>query len=204
MPTTDPRIDAYIANAAPFARPILERLRAIVHAACPRVEETIKWGFPHFLHHGILCSMAAFKQHAVFGFWKGELIDGIGATPAAGGAMGHLGRLTGLGDLPARRDLIAQIHQAMRLNEAGTVVPSRARKPARPVAPVPPELADALRRDAVARATFDAFSPSQRRDYCEWIDEAKRAETRARRVSEALGWLREGKPRNWKYLRPRS
>ena len=204
MATTDPRINTYIANAAPFARPILERLRAIVHAACPSVEETIKWGFPHFMHHGILCSMAAFKQHTVFGFWKGELISGIRSTPAGGGAMGHLGRLAGLEDLPVRRDLIAQIHEAMRLNEAGTVVPARARTPRRPEPPVPPALATALRANAKAKAAFEAFSPSQRREYCEWIADAKREETRARRVSDAIEWLREGKPRNWKYLRPKA
>ncbi len=203
MATKDPRIDTYIANAAPFARPILERLRAIVHAACPPVEETIKWGFPHFMHHGILCSMAAFKQHAVFGFWKGELIGGI-RTPAAGGAMGHLGRLARLDDVPASGDLIAQIHEAMRLNEAGIVVPTRARNAPRPAAPVPPGLAAALRGDARAKAAFEAFSPSQRREYCEWIAEAKREETRARRVSDAIEWLRQGKPRNWKYLRPKA
>ena len=201
MAVRDPRIDAYIAASAPFAQPILARLREVVHAACPAVEETIKWGFPHFMYHGILCSMAAFKRHAVFGFWKGELIEGIGAAGAHGDAMGQYGRLTSIADLPSRRQLVAQVRQAMQLNEAGTPVPSRVRKSPRPAPPVPAGLAAALRGDAKARATFEGFSPSHRREYCEWIAEAKREETRARRVAEAVGWLREGKPRNWKHMR---
>src|SRR6187402_3013263 len=95
----DPRIDAYIAKSAAFAQPILVRLRELVHAACPDVEESIKWGMPHFLHGGkLLCGMAAFKAHCAFGFWQGRAVLGEEADDAA---MGQLGRITTLAQLPS-------------------------------------------------------------------------------------------------------
>jgi uncharacterized protein YdeI (YjbR/CyaY-like superfamily) len=196
MPTRDKRIDAYIARAAPFARPILTHLRQVVHAACPEVEETLKWGMPTFMHHGILCGMGAFKEHAIFGFWKAALIV-EGGDSKRNEAMGSFGCLTKLSQLPTKRVLTGYVKKAMRLNEAGIKVPS-SRKP-RAALPVPADLRTALARSAKAKTTFAKFSPSQRREYIEWITEAKRAETRARRVVTAVEWLSEGKRRNWKY-----
>jgi uncharacterized protein YdeI (YjbR/CyaY-like superfamily) len=200
MSPRDPRIDAYIAQAPDFARPLLERLREAVHEACPEVVETTKWSSPFFTYRGaILCHMAAFKQHVAFGFWKGSLID-TGNPEKRGEAMGQFGRLTRLADLPARRALRGYIEQAMALHDAG-VKPPRA-KPARPKPPleVPPDLGAALARNKKANKTFAAFAPSHRREYLEWIAEAKRPETRAKRIAQAIEWLAEGKPRNWKYL----
>ncbi len=75
MPTThDPRIDAYIAKSVPFAQPIMEHCRALIHEACPEVTETIKWGMPSFEYKGILCGFAAFKAHCSFGFWKHAIL----------------------------------------------------------------------------------------------------------------------------------
>ncbi|MBN8481107.1 MAG: YdeI/OmpD-associated family protein [Xanthomonadales bacterium] len=200
MALTDPRIDAYIDKAAPFAQPILRELRARVHAACPQVVETIKWGFPHFLHAGaILCSMAAFKQHVAFGFWKGALIEGVGGPGARDDAMGQFGRITAVRELPPKRTLAAIIRRAMELNEQGVKVPGRERTKSRAEAEVPDALAKALARNAKARRTFEAFAPSHRREYCEWIAEAKRDDTRERRVAQAIDWLAEGKARHWKY-----
>ena len=200
MPATDPRIDAYIDRAAPFAQPILRELRARVHAACPDTVETIKWGCPHFLHaDAILCSMAAFQRHVAFGFWKGALIDGVGGPGSRDEAMGQFGRITALADLPPKRALAAIIRQAMKLNEQGAKLPGRARTTPRAEADVPEALAAALARHAKARRTFEAFAPSHRREYCEWIAEAKRDDTRERRVAQAIEWLAEGKARNWKY-----
>lgn len=195
----DPRIDAYIAQSAAFAQPILAHIRAVVHAACPDIEETMKWSMPHFVHHGIVCSMAAFKEHCAVSFWKGELIFGY---PAGGGAMGHLGRITSIADLPPRAKLAAYVQQAVKLNADGTPAPARARPAAkRPEAAVPPGLSAALARDAAARAIFDGFSPSHRREYIEWLEEAKTEATRAKRLLQTLAWLAEGKPRHWKYTR---
>lgn len=199
MSDRDARIDAYIAKAAPFARPILSELRELVHEACPDVEETLKWSSPSFVYSGgILAGMAAFKQHVSFGFWKHAMVVGEDA-PREG--MGSFGRLATLADLPPRRQLIAWISKAMRLNEQGVKTPGarRTRKP-RPAPKAPPDLAAALARNNKARATFDAFSPSQRREYVEWISEAKRDETRARRLAQTVEWLAQGKPRNWKYM----
>ena len=197
MGTRDPRIDAYIAGAAPFARPILRHLRTVVHASCPDVEETLKWGMPAFMHHGILCMMSAFKAHASFGFWRGRLIvDRQGKSAMAG--MGDFGRLTAVADLPARQVLAGYVKQAMQLNAAGAR--PKGTSPRRRPAPVTPgDLRAALRRSARARATWDAFAPSHKRDYVEWITEAKRPDTRSRRVATTVEWLGQGKRRNWKH-----
>lgn len=198
MPRTDPRVDAYLARAADFARPILRHLRAVVHAACPDAEETIKWGFPHFLHRGMLCGMAAFKSHCAFGFWLEETLRGAG-TGKEDEAMGQFGCLRSVADLPSDATLRKLIRRAMELNERGVKrTVARPKKP-RPEPPVPADLAAGLKKDAAARRTFEGFSPSHRREYLEWIAEAKRPETRARRLATTLEWLAAGKARNWKY-----
>jgi uncharacterized protein YdeI (YjbR/CyaY-like superfamily) len=191
----DPRVQAYIDSRAPFAQPILAWLRDRVRAACPDAEEVIKWSHPFFILHGRpLANMAAFKAHASFGFWNREAM----ATGREGEAMGQYGRIESLDDLPSAAEIEAQIRAAAALIATGAPGPRPMRAP-RPEADVPPELADALAGDDVAAATFNGFPPGQRREYCEWIAEAKRPETRAKRVGEAVVWLREGKRRNWKY-----
>jgi uncharacterized protein YdeI (YjbR/CyaY-like superfamily) len=198
MPTKDPRIDAYIARAAPFARPVLRHLRKVVHAAVPGVEETIKWGIPHFMHGGILCAFAAFKAHCAFHVRGAEHQLGAAANDDA---MGQFGRITAVSDLPPRATLAKVLKAAAARNEAKGKgkAPRAAKRPARPEAKVPPDLAAALKGNARARATFEGFSPSRRREYVEWITEAKSEETRARRLAQAIAWMAEGKSRNWKY-----
>jgi uncharacterized protein YdeI (YjbR/CyaY-like superfamily) len=198
MGTRDPRVDAYIAKAADFAKPILTELRETVHAACPDVEETMKWSFPHFMHQGMLCSMAAFKQHAVFGFWKGSLIVKDDGTRAESG-MGQFGRLTKLADLPPKRAMTGYIKKAMELNEEGISVPRPARRRSSKPIRVPPDLASVLKRNSKARTTFDTLSASHKREYVDWITEAKAKETRVRRLQTAVEWMAQGKSRNWKY-----
>lgn len=199
MPKTDPRVEGYIQRAPPFARPLLTHFRHVVHDACPGVEETIKWGSPFFLHHGILCGMAAFKQHCAVTFWKGSLLFPPDA-PGRKTAMGQLGRLTTLSDFPPASRLRTLIHQAMVLNETGQPRAPRTKVTKQPLS-TPPALARALKASAGAQATWKALSPSHRREYAEWITEAKRDETRARRVATAIEWLEAGKSRNWKYQR---
>ena len=199
MSQRDPRVDAYIAKSAPFAQPILERLRAIVHEAVPGIEETLKWGAPSYVHAGgIVCMMAAFKQHVSFGFWKHALVMGEGV---ARDGMGSFGKLRSVRDLPPKRELVALLRKAATLNAQG-VKSAGPRKQAAPKPPpvVPPSLAAALGRDKAAAAAFKAFPPGQQRDYCEWIAEAKREDTRQRRLDQAIEWIAEGKPRNWKYM----
>lgn len=191
----DPRIDAYIAARAEFARPILEWLRQRVHAAAPEAEETIKWSMPFFTYKGKpLANMAGFKAHASFGFWAREDL----ATGKEGQAMGQYGRIETLADLPDAATIEAQVRGAVALIDAGAAT-RRAPPRGKSDVEVPPELAEALAGDTAASATFHAFPPGSRREYCEWIAEAKRPETKAKRVAEAVGWLREGKRRNWKY-----
>jgi hypothetical protein len=196
MPNPDPRIDAYIAGKPDFARPILAHLRAAVHRACPEVEEGVRWSMPSFSYRGkILCQMAAFNAHATFGFWQGRAVTGATEQPSA---MGQFGRLTGLDDLPPDAEIDALIYKAMALVDRGASVP-RPPKHAKPELTMPDYLAAALRDNPAAQTTYDAFPPSCRRDYVEWVVEAKRPETRAKRVAEAVGWMAEGKRRNWKY-----
>lgn len=198
MGTRDPRVDAYIEKSADFARPILKHLRKIVHTACPEVEETMKWSFPHFDYKGeMMCSMASFKGHCAFGFWKGSLVLG---EKAAGGGMGHLGRITSLDDLPPDRTLASYIRKAAKLNDEG-VKAIRTRRPAKPELEVPEDLRRALKKNKKALTAFEAFPPSHKREYVEWIVEAKGDDTRKRRLASAVEWIAEGKSRNWKYAR---
>lgn len=203
MGKRDPRIDAYIAKQKEFAKPILTHLRDVVHAACPDVEETLKWSSPFFEYKGqSMCNMAAFKEHASFGFWKAPLIEGLGSRKENGGdgSAGHFGRLATVNDLPSKKVLTGYIKAAMKLNDEGIVV-ARSKASARPAEAqqVPPELASALARNKKAKAAFAAFPPGHRREYIEWIADAKREETRAKRVAQAVEWIAEGKSRNWKY-----
>lgn len=200
MGKKDPRVDAYVAEAPKFARPILEHLRRVVHRGCPDVEETIKWGMPSFEHHGLMCGIAAFKKHCTFGFWKSKLMDdphgvleGVGKT-----AMGNLGCITRLSDLPTQRLMISYVKQAAKLNEQGVKLPAAPRRKAKPVV-VPADLEAALARNKKARETFEGFPPSHKREYVEWLTEAKREETRVRRLKTAVQWMAQGKQRNWKY-----
>jgi uncharacterized protein YdeI (YjbR/CyaY-like superfamily) len=198
MGTKDPRIDAYIDKSADFAKPILKHLRKVVHAGCPDVEETIKWSMPHFDYKGMMCAMAAFKQHCAFGFWKGELILGRDNQEEKSG-MGSFGSIKTLKDLPNEKTLIGYVKKAAALNEAGIKVPGRAQPKKRAPIPVPPYFAAALKKNAKARTTFESFPPSHRREYLEWVTEAKREETRNERLAKTIKWLAEGKSRHWKY-----
>jgi uncharacterized protein YdeI (YjbR/CyaY-like superfamily) len=198
MPQRDPRIDAYIAKAAPFARPILEHLREIVHRGCPEAVETMKWSMPFFEHHGVLCNMAAFKAHCAFGFWKSKL---VAETGKESDAMGQLGRIGSRADLPADRTIVAWVRKAAALNESGEAT-ARPKKRPKPALAVPDDLAAELakKKNAAAKKTFDGFPPSHRREYVEWITGAKRPETRAKRLETTIAQLHEGKPQNWKYM----
>jgi uncharacterized protein YdeI (YjbR/CyaY-like superfamily) len=197
MPKKDPRIDAYIAKSRDFAKPILKYLRAVVHEGCPECEETLKWSMPAYTHKGILAMTPSFKEHCAFVLWKHSLI----VPEIKRGAMGGLGRIETLDDLPSRKVLVGYVRKAAKLNEEGVVTPSRAKnRPKKPVR-VPAELKAALSKNAKARAAFDAFPPSHRREYCDWISDAKGADTKARRLKSAMVSIAAGKPQNWKYVK---
>ncbi len=199
MGTKDGRIDLYIANAAPFAQPILHELREIVHEGCPGVEETIKWSRPFFQYKGMLGYMSEFKQHCAFGFWKGKEILGAEAA-AVSDSRGQFGRITSLKDLPPRRTILNYVKKARQLNEAGEAAPAKPKpRGTKPPLPTPDYLAAALKKNKKASAAFEAFSPSHRREYIEWLIEARTEATRQRRLDTAIEWIAEGKSRNWKY-----
>ena len=182
MSIKDPRIDLYIYNAADFARPILLHLRELIHFTCPDVEETIKWSFASFDYKGPMCSMASFKQHCAFGFWKASLMKdkSLIANAESESAMGHYGKITTLRDLPPDKKIIAHIKEAMMLNEKGIKLP--------------PKKVTTRKKEIVA-------SPSHKREYLEWIIEAKTDDTKNRRMDKAIEWMSEGKSRNWKYMK---
>jgi uncharacterized protein YdeI (YjbR/CyaY-like superfamily) len=200
MAKNSPEVDAYIANAADFARPILNHLRELVHATVPDATETIKWRMPCFERKGILCMMAAFKAHCAFGFWRSKLVVGGSKDGgnSEGGSMGQFGRITKLADLPADKVLIRYLKKAVALDEA-EVKPARAAAKERKEVVVPDYFLAALKKNRKALAAFEKFSYSHRKEYVQWITEAKREETRNKRIATALEWLAKGKSRNWKY-----
>ena len=205
-PNLDPKIDAYIVKAAPFAQPVLLHLRGLIHKACPDVVEEMKWSRPFFLHGGlILCNISAFKAHCSFGFWGAEIgkvlrADGV----VQGGGMGSLGRITSVKDLPPDKVMLGYLRQAVALIDSGQgenriVAARRVVKTPKPTVETPSEFAAALKKNKAASKGFQAFSPSCKREYVEWIADAKRDETRQKRIAQAVEWIAEGKQRNWKY-----
>lgn len=202
MGKKDKRVDAYIEKAAPFAKPILTHLRELVHKACPDVEENIKWSFVSFEYKGLLCSFAAFKQHCAFGFWKAALMKdpALMENAKSESAMGHLGKITSLKDIPSDKKIIGYIKEAMKLNDNNIPLPKR--KPSvKKEIEVPDYFMNALKKNKKAFERFEAFPPSHKKEYLQWITEAKREETRDKRIAQALEWIGEGKGRNWKYER---
>ena len=201
MGKRDRRVDAYIAKSPEFAQPILTYLRDVIHEGCPDVVETIKWSAPTFEHQGLMVGFEAFKQHCVLGFWKSPLmtLNGKPLSKDLVSGAGQFGKLTSIRDLPPRSKLVKLVRDAAKLNESGATVPRRPRAAPTPVK-VPPDLSKALHTNAHAKTTFESFSLSHKREYVEWILEAKTPETRQRRLDTTIQWLSEGKPRNWKYI----
>jgi uncharacterized protein YdeI (YjbR/CyaY-like superfamily) len=193
---TDPRVDAYIAKSAVFAQPILIHLRDLMHRCIPEIEEAIKWGMPFFVLGGeSIANMAAFKTHASFGFWRHKDVTGL---EERGGAMGSLGKLSTLSDLPGDAELGAFINKAAALARSGVKVKRGTGAPKTEL-PMPDDLALAMKAAKDALVKWDTFSPSHRREYIEWVIEAKREETRAKRIVQTVELVAEGKDRNWKY-----
>lgn len=198
----DKRIDKYIENAAAFAQPILLHLRNVIHKACPQITENIKWGMPCFEFHGILCNMASFKNHCTFGFWKASLMKDkiLMQNAQSETAMGHLGKLTSLKDLPSDKKITSWITEAMILNEKGIKVektkPSKAKELI-----VPNYFIKELKKNKMAFQTFEKFSQSHKNEYVQWITEAKTETTKEKRIQQAINMLSEEKPRNWKYMK---
>ena len=189
----DPRVDAYIAKAKPFAQPILKRIRKAVHAGCPEVVETIKWSVPAFEYKGPLVGMAAFKAHCLLGFWKGPVMKTLPYDSAS------FGRFASIDDLPSEAAIVRMVKEAKALNDAGVKVPRTVK--AKPALKAPAYMLSAIKQNKKAQAAYQAFSPSHQREYIEWITGAKSDETRARRLETAVAWMAEGKSRNWKYAR---
>ncbi|MDP2385854.1 MAG: YdeI/OmpD-associated family protein [Bacteroidota bacterium] len=205
MTKKDKRIDAYIAKSADFAKPILTHIRGLIHTACPEVEETMKWSFPHFDYKGtMMCSMASFKQHCAFSFWKASLMkdaDKLVGMAKTEVSMGHLGRITSVKDLPSDKKMIAYIKEAMKLNNDGVKLPSKVKAVVKTEMEIPTWFATVLKRDTKAKNQFDAFTPGKRKEYIEWLVDAKTEATREKRLETALEWIAEGKHRHWKYAK---
>ncbi len=198
MGTKDPRVDAYIGKSADFAKPVLRHLRKIIHAGCPDVEETMKWGLPSFTHKGILCIMASFKEHCSYWFWKGRLIIPQTKLPAEKG-MGNFGRISSIDDLPSDKVLLGYVKKAVRLNDEGVPSPTRSKPKVKKPLRVPSYFMTALKKNKKALATYQNFPYSHKKEYVEWITEAKTEETRSKRMKTAIEWMAKGKGRNWQY-----
>jgi uncharacterized protein YdeI (YjbR/CyaY-like superfamily) len=199
----DKRIDVYITKAEPFARPILEHLRFLVHKACPEVEETMKWSFPHFQYKGILCSMASFKNHCAFGFWKASLMKDPHNIMSVTGrtSMGHFNKITSADDLPPDKFLLQYIKEAKKLNDDEVKIPAKKKAKETAHVKVPDFFLRILNKNTFAKRAFESFSNSHRKEYVQWITEAKTESTRNKRIATAIAWLEEGKPRHWQYAK---
>jgi hypothetical protein len=197
MGTRNPSVDAYIAKAGDFAQPILRYLRDLVHEACPDVEEVMKWSFPNFTYKGMYCNMASFKEHCSFGFWKSSLLPG----PSDRNGMGHFGRITEMKDLPPKREILNLLKEAKRLNDEGVAKPKPKVSKEKKELKVPDYFLAAVKKNKKALSTFESFSYSHKKEYVEWVTEAKSEATRDRRLAQTVEWLAEGKSRNWKYER---
>jgi len=198
----DKRIDNYIEGSAEFAKPILSHLRDLVHQACPGAEEKLKWGFPHFDYKGVYTSMAAFKEHCAFSFWKAKLMDDpqnlLGEKEEK--AMGHLGKIRSLKDLPPDEILLEYLLEAKNLNDQGRkITPKKATEQEKKELVIPDDLQSALNRNLAAQVIFSKFPYSHRKEYIQWVTEAKTETTREKRIVQAVEWIGEGKDRNWKY-----
>ncbi len=202
MSTTDKRVDAYITKSADFSKGIMLHLRALMHKACPDVTETIKWGFPNFEYKGVLCSMAAFKQHCSFGFWRASLMTDPNKLFIKMGntAMGHFGRIEKLKDLPSDKIIIAYIKEAVKLNEKG-IKPVKDKTAPKTALVVPAYFKTAVSKNKKALKTFEGFSDYNKKEYVNWVTEAKTEEIRNKRLAQAIEWMAEGKIRNWKYVK---
>jgi len=205
MAKTDPRIDAYIAKSQPFAQPILNHIRQLVHKSFPEIEENIKWGFPHFDYNGmIVCSMASFKQHCAFGFYKEKLMndpDHLFNTGATEG-MGSLGKIKSKAELPSDKILEKYILEAVRLNKEGVrLSPAKPRLPSDKPILTPEDFGILLDKNRAAKKAFSSFSYSAKKEYLTWFEEAKTDSTRQKRMNTAIEWIAEGKQRNWKYMK---
>jgi len=201
MATKDPRIDAYIAKSADFAKPILSHIRELVHQGCPESEETLKWSMPFFTYKGMLCHMAAFKSHCSLGFWKSKLVMGNenSSSNDEKDGMGQFGRISSLKDLPSDKKMLAYIKEAKRLNDEGIQKPSKLKPKDPKKLTIPTKLNAALKKNKKASAAFEGFSYSHKKEYVDWITEAKRDETKSQRLATTIAWLAEGKSRHWKY-----
>ena len=204
MATKDPRVDSYIADSGEFARPVLKHFRKLIHQGCPSAVETIKWGCPFFDYQGLLCGFASFKAHCSLFFWRDiDVSRWLPKTNSAGAGMGQFGKITSLADLPKDSVLLDCIRAAVSQRESPASKMKRARKPGKEL-PVPADLKKVLGTNAKAAATFKNFPPSHRREYIMWITDAKRPETREKRLATTIEWLAEGKSQNWKYLEQRA
>ncbi len=199
MTFSDPRIDTYINKAAPFAQPVMRHVRRLIHKACPDVEETIKWGFPHFDYKGVMVSMAAFKSHCTLNIWKAVLIPGIPASNQEDSAMGQFGRITAIGDLPDDETLLGYFREAKRLNDENIKVPQKPKDNSIKELLIPDCLLEALKDNTLAAETWDKFAYSHRKEYVNWINEAKTEITRDKRLATTIEQLAEGKTQMWKY-----
>lgn len=190
MAKLEPRIDDHIAKAGAFARPILEHFRALVHKTIPECEEAIKWGMPHFTLGGRnLAGMAAFKKHVSIFFHHDE-------QP---GGTGKFRQIAAMEDLAEDSLIEERLRAAVeRLSSAAAQPRTKAAAAPKPVPDMPSAFSQALIA-AAAMDRFDMMAPGYRREYIEWVADAKTDATRDKRIAQAVEWIGEGKHRNWKY-----
>src|SRR5438270_1264994 len=175
-----------LANAPEGTRPILVRLRRIFRQASPKLEEAIKWGVPCYLFKGPVGGFAAYKQHVSWGLWKSRALNDPEGLLGRGVSV-MAGKITKVSEIPPAAKIIALIEQVIALNEAGIKSP----KPPEPE--LPADFAAAMKKAGKAARHYAAFTPARKWQYVNWVTQAKRAETRAKRIEIAVERIGEGK-----------
>ena len=194
-------IDEYIEKAAPFAKPILSHIRELIHEAWPEIEETIKWKVPVYEYKGIVCATGAFKTHCAFNFFKAKLMkDPYHVfSEQFSDAAGQFGKLLTVSDLPSDSILREYIQEAAKLNTDKIKGPAKKKEDADHL--IPNDLSIALKNNPIAQKQFETMSLGYKKEYIDWLLDAKMDATRQKRLETAIEWIAEGKPRNWKYMK---
>jgi uncharacterized protein YdeI (YjbR/CyaY-like superfamily) len=195
----DPRVDDYIAKSPAYAQPIMKHIRGLIHQAVPNIVEVIKWAHPHFEYKGPAFSIGAFKEHLGLNFWKSKLMDDPEGLFKYDGSAGSMGKIKSLADLPEDDILMAYFMLAADLNEQGVKATTPKTAPEKKQLIIPDDLIAAFKNDTTAMQHFEQFNYSAKKEYVDWLAEAKTTETRQKRLKTIMEWVAEGKTRYWKY-----
>lgn len=185
------QIDEYIAGKEAWARPFLTKLRQLVLTANPKMEQEWKWKAPAFTHHGIVCLLWGFKAHVSLTFSDGNLLDDPNQVfDDCGGNEHNRALKLRAGDTIPEKQIVAWVKSACEINEKGLKPKAKQAAPKAKAVTVSADFDKALKKNKAVKEFFDSLSPSCKRAYTEWVDEAKREETKLKRIAKGIEALK--------------